>query len=51
MKKSLVLLLCLVMVASAFFTGCSPKEEVAEETTAPASEASTEPVAAEPSGT
>ncbi len=52
MKKSLVLLLCLVLVASAFLAGCSPKEEVAEDTTAaPVSEASTEPVAAEPSGT
>ena len=51
MKKSLVLLLCLVLVASAFLAGCSPKEEVAEETTAPASEATTEAAVAEPSGT
>ncbi len=51
MKKSLVLLLCLVLVASAFLAGCSPKEEVAEETTAPASEATTEAAGAEPSGT
>jgi len=51
MKKSLVLLLCLVMVASAFLAGCSPKEEAVEETTAPASEATTAPVAEEPSGT
>lgn len=51
MKKSLVLLLCLVMVASAFLAGCSPKEEAVEETTAPASEETTAPVAEEPSGT
>ena len=51
MKKSLVLLLCLVMVASAFFAGCSPKQDAVEETTAPASEETTAPVAEEPSGT
>ena len=51
MKKSLVLLLCLVMVASAFLAGCSPKEEVVTETTAAAGEATTEAASAEPSGT
>ncbi len=51
MKKSLVLLLCLVMVASAFLAGCSPKQDAVEETTAPASEETTAPVAEEPSGT
>ena len=54
MKKSLVLLLCLVMVASAFLAGCSPKEDaVTETTTAPASEAATTEapeVVEEPSG-
>ena len=51
MKKSLVLLLCLVMVASAFLAGCSPKETAVTETTAPASEATTAaPVVEEPSG-
>ena len=52
MKKSLVLLLCLVMVASAFLAGCSPQEEAVTETTAPASEATTEApvVVEEPSG-
>ncbi len=51
MKKSLVLLLCLVMVASAFLAGCSPKEDntvtettaAGEATTATAGEATTEP--------
>ena len=51
MKKSLVLLLCLVMVASAFLAGCSPKEDstvtettaAGESTTATAGEATTEP--------
>jgi len=51
MKKSLVLLLCLVMVASAFLAGCSPKEEAVTETTAAAGEATTEAAGAEPSGT
>lgn len=52
MKKSLVLLLCLVMVASAFLAGCSPKEEPATETTtAAAGEETTEAAATEPSGT
>ncbi len=53
MKKSLVLLLALVMVASAFLAGCSPKEEVAAETTtAAAGEATTEApaVVEEPTG-
>ena len=51
MKKSLVLLLCLVMVASAFLAGCSPKEEAVAETTAAAGEATTEATGTEPSGT
>ena len=52
MKKSLVLLLCLVMVASAFLAGCSPKEEPATETTtAAAGEETTEAAVTEPSGT
>lgn len=52
MKKSLVLLLALVMVASAFLAGCSPKQEVSTETTtAAAGEATTAaPTVEEPSG-
>lgn len=51
MKKSLVLLLVLVMVASAFLAGCSPKEDAVEGTTAAAGTETTEAAAAEPSGT
>ena len=54
MKKSLVLLLCLVMVASAFLAGCSPKEDAQEQTTTAAAgetTAATEAPAEEPSGT
>lgn len=51
MKKSLVLLLALVMIASAFLAGCSPKEEAVTETTAAAGEETTEAAAVEPSGT
>ena len=53
MKKSLILLLCLVMVASAFLAGCSPKEEAVTETTAAGetTAATTQETSTEPSGT
>ena len=50
MKKSLVLLLCLVMVASAFMVGCSPKDDTAKDTTKSSGETTSE-AKAEPSGT
>jgi len=51
MKKSLVLLLCLVMIASAFMVGCSPKEDKGTETTTAAAGEETTEAKAEPSGT
>ncbi len=53
MKKSLILLLCLVMVASAFLAGCSPKEVAVTETTAAGetTAAANEETTTEPSGT